>query len=82
MTNFLFPKPFSRTKGSIWAAMFNAFVRFRGGSSVVMIGTDSPTFPPEFIARAFGELGLPTLLWEERRTAGFINRFEALKREF
>ena len=38
--------------------MFNAFqfARSQNSDAVVMIGTDSPTFPPEFIERAYENL--------------------------
>ncbi|MGI8788681.1 MAG: TIGR04282 family arsenosugar biosynthesis glycosyltransferase [Pyrinomonadaceae bacterium] len=49
---------FGQTGATLGERMFNAFeFAFRENSdAVVMIGTDSPTLPAEFIRQAFGEL--------------------------
>ncbi len=53
--------------------MFNAFeFAFRENSdSVVMIGTDSPTFPPEFIEKAFEYLQQKDAVLGETEDGGF-----------
>lgn len=53
--------------------MFNAFeFAFRENSdSVVMIGTDSPTFPPEFIEKAFDYLAKNDAVLGKTEDGGF-----------